>query len=63
MKHTAIVNNIFDETQTFMDKALHAFHFQYAENKVYRLWNDILHTDIATIDSLNKIPLREAYFS
>jgi hypothetical protein len=56
MLHSEIVNNIFDETQSFTEKANQVFQFQYACNKVYRSWNDILHTDIARFFSLSNIP-------
>jgi len=54
--HSEIVNNIFDETQSFAEKAKQVFQFQYAYNKIYRSWNDILHTDIAHVSTLCDIP-------
>lgn len=56
MLHTEIVNNIFDETQSFAEKAKQVFQFQYAFNKVYRSWNEILNKDIAHTSSLSNIP-------
>src|SRR5581483_1758790 len=56
MRHTEIVNNIFDDRGDLTSKAFNVFQYQYAQNKVYRSWNDILHTDIASITSLNNIP-------
>lgn len=56
MRHTEIVNNIFDGTYDFASKAMAVFQYQYAQNKVYRSWNDILRTDIASINSCSNIP-------
>jgi hypothetical protein len=56
MSHSEIVKNIFDEEADFTEKALKIFQYQNAHNLVYRSWNDILHTDIVSVSSLNKIP-------
>jgi hypothetical protein len=56
MTDTGIVNNIFDVSKSFTEKALEIFQFQYLNNLVYRSWNDILNTDIASVSSLIKIP-------
>lgn len=56
MQHTAIVNNIFDETPAFTEKALLMMQYQHKHNNVYRKWNDILKVDIASVNSLSAIP-------
>jgi len=62
MLHREIVNNIFDEKQDFTKKALQVFQYQFANNTVYRSWNDILNVDIASVSSLNKIPFLPVSF-
>lgn len=62
MSHREIVNNIFDEKQDFTKKALQVFRYQFANNTVYRSWNDILNVDIASVSSLNKIPFLPVSF-
>src|SRR5436305_10207255 len=56
MSQAPIVNNIFEDKQSFNEKALKVFQYQYLKNNVYRIWNDILKTDIASISSLTDIP-------
>ncbi len=56
MQQPAIVNNIFAETQSFTVKALNIMRQQYAGNKIYNQWNDILKIDIASISAINNIP-------
>src|SRR3954451_22272497 len=56
MTQAPIVNNIFEDKQSFNEKALQIFQYQYLKNNVYRIWNDILKTDIASISSLTDIP-------
>jgi len=56
MEQIQIVNNIFEDKQAFNEKAMQIFQYQYLENNVYRIWNDILKTDIASISSLSDIP-------
>src|SRR5204862_2399306 len=51
-----IVNNIFEDKDAFNEKAMQVFQYQYLENDVYRIWNDILKADIASISSLTDIP-------
>ena len=62
MLHAEIVNNIFNETQNFADKAKQVFQFQYAYNKVYRSWNEIINKDIAHPFSLSNIPFLPVSF-
>jgi len=62
MSRSEIVNNIFDEKQDFTKKALQVFQYQFANNTVYRSWNDILNVDIASVSSLNKIPFLPVSF-
>lgn len=56
MSHSEIVKNIFDEMIDFKEKTMEIFRYQNAHNSVYRSWNDILHSDIVSVSSLNKIP-------
>jgi hypothetical protein len=56
MTQGPIVNNIFEGKQTFNEKGIQIFQFQYLKNNVYRTWNDILKRDIASISSLTDIP-------
>jgi hypothetical protein len=62
MSRSEIVNNIFDEKQDFTKKALQVFQYQFANNTVYRSWNDILNVDIASVSSLDKIPFLPVSF-
>src|SRR5215831_7985772 len=62
MSDTGIVNNIFDVSQSFTEKALQVFQFQYLNNPIYKGWNDILNIDIASVSSLNKIPFLPVSF-
>jgi hypothetical protein len=62
MSRSEIVNNIFDEKQDFTKKVLQVFQYQFANNTVYRSWNDILNVDIASVSSLNKIPFLPVSF-
>ena len=39
-----------------MKKIMQIFQYQYLKNNVYRIWNDILKTDIASVSSLTDIP-------
>ena len=56
MQQPQIVNNIFDTSFDFTEKALEIMRYQYLSNKVYHQWNDVLHTDIALVNSLLNIP-------
>jgi hypothetical protein len=56
MAQTQIVNNIFEDRHGFNEKAMQIFQYQYVENNVYRVWNDIIKPDIASISSLINIP-------
>ncbi|MEP7318119.1 MAG: acyl transferase, partial [Panacibacter sp.] len=56
MQHEPIVNNIFDTQPDFSGKAMKVLLYQYANNAVYRQWNDFLNIDIASVSSLNAIP-------
>lgn len=62
MLRSEIVNNIFSEKQDFTKKALQVFQYQFANNTVYRSWNDILNVDIASVSSLDKIPFLPVSF-
>ena len=56
MQYQTIVNNIFDGQLSFNGKAIQVLQYQYANNPVYRQWNEFLNTDIASVSSLNAIP-------
>jgi hypothetical protein len=62
MMQATIVNNIFEDREAFSEKALQIFQYQYLKNNVYRIWNDILKTDIASISSLTDIPFLPVSF-
>ncbi len=48
--------------ETFTEKALEVFNFQYQYNNIYRAYCDILKTEPTTIDSLEKIPFLPIQF-
>lgn len=56
MLNAAFVNNILDETEDFTQKALQLMKIQHTCNSVYRQWNDVLQSDIASVASLTQIP-------
>ncbi|HEY6974721.1 MAG TPA: acyl transferase [Chitinophagaceae bacterium] len=62
MEQMQIVNNIFEYNQPFNEKAIQVFKYQYLQNNVYRIWNDILKKDIASISSLADIPFLPVSF-
>lgn len=58
-----IVNNIFSvSSDSFSQKALNMFRYQYAENKVYRQWVDSLHVNINQVDQIYQIPFLPVSF-
>ena len=48
--------------ETFTEKALEVFNFQYQYNNIYRAYCDILKTEPTAIDSLEKIPFLPIQF-
>ena len=50
------------EKEGFEALALEIFHFQYKNNLVYKAYVDVLLSDIAAIDSINKIPFLPVRF-
>ena len=54
MPDRIIVNNIFDDKVAFYAKALAAMRFSIYTNPVYRQWNEVLNTDIASVGALAK---------
>lgn len=62
MPDTAIVNNIFDESVPFAEKALEIMRYQQKHNIVYRQWNGVLNKDIALISHITDIPFMPVSF-
>ena len=56
MQQRKIVNNIFDSSYSFTEKALRVLKYQHLNNAVYCEWNDVLNMDIASVKSLSDIP-------
>ena len=56
VQRNRIVNNIFDENMAFATMAEEVFRYQYAQNKVYRQWADLLQSNTGTPLSLTHIP-------
>ena len=58
-----IVNNIFSVSRdSFHQQALSTFRYQYAKNKIYRLWVDALNTNIDEVTNFSKIPFLPVSF-
>ncbi|HNP22918.1 MAG TPA: acyl transferase [Panacibacter sp.] len=62
MPDRIIVNNIFDDKVAFYAKALAAMRFQHLHNPVYRQWNEVLNTDIASVGRISEIPFLPVSF-
>ena len=60
---SALVQSVFlCKKENFTDKALEVFNFQYQHNKVYRAYCDILKTEPAAVNTLEKIPFLPIQF-
>jgi hypothetical protein len=55
MNYQSIVNNIFDDNVAFNIKAAEVFNYQYANNALFKQWNDYLKPNIAAEDILSSI--------
>lgn len=55
MHAQGIVNNIFEASLPFSERALQVARFQLDENPLYRQWNGLLHRDIASAKRLTDI--------
>ncbi|QEC70304.1 acyl transferase [Panacibacter ginsenosidivorans] len=56
MQRSAIVNNIFDESISFEQKARQVLQYQFETNNVYQEWCRLMHADISNIQSSAAIP-------
>lgn len=53
----ASINNIFSvDAQSFTERCLEIFGFQYQDNAVYRQWCDAIDRDLAKVNSIEQIP-------
>src|SRR6478735_4134875 len=56
VQRSIIVNNIFDESITFEQKAQQVLQYQFENNIVYHEWCRLMHADVSTIQSAAAIP-------
>jgi hypothetical protein len=58
----SFVNNIFEESISFGEKSIEVFHYQYANNIVYKNWCDALNINVSAVSKINDIPFLPVIF-